>query len=99
MSKKTRLKDAFISIDIAFALLIMSFSFVILYAVSKSIINENSRKDIQYFSESNANLLNNINANISKNETLTTNSNKKYNVKMFSNTKGEILIHYYKIIP
>lgn len=92
----------FLSIDVAFGIVIMSFSFIILLSVQNDISNELQNNDIQSLSIANKNLLHNIRTNAAHKQTLTTNSGKKYNVEFFNsdmpNVENKIKLHFYKII-
>lgn len=88
---------AFLSIDIAFGLVIMSFSFVILMYVQNNIASELQNNDIQKFSESNLSLKQ-ILHNKGQKQILKMNSGKQVNVEFFATNTNEITLHYYKIL-
>lgn len=92
--------SGFLSVDIIFSLVIMSFSFIILFQVQLDITKEIQRKDVQDFGISNQHLLNNIKLNTSQNKIITTNNKKQYNVSFFETNVGdEIKIYYFKVNP
>lgn len=92
--------SGFLSVDIIFSLVIMSFSFIILFQVQLDITKEIQRKDVQDFGISNQHLLNNIKLNTSQNKIITTNNKKQYNVSFFETNAGdEIKIYYLKVNP
>lgn len=98
--------NGFLSIDIAFGLVIMSFAFVILYYIQLDISREIARDDINALSKANHKMLHNIQTNNGINRTIITNSNKKYNVKFFeadsmptTSIQNNIMLHYYTINP
>lgn len=92
--------SGFLSVDIIFSLVIMSFSFIILFQVQLDITKEIQRKDVQDFGISNQHLLNNIKLSTSQNKIITTNNKKQYNVSFFETNVGdEIKIYYFKVNP
>ncbi|MWV62657.1 hypothetical protein DCO58_02995 [Helicobacter saguini] len=88
---------AFLSIDIAFALVIMSLGFVILLYVQSDIAKVLQNNDIQKISESNLSLKQILNTK-GQTQTLTTQSGRQVAVEFFTTNTNEITLHYYKVL-
>ncbi|MDY5185146.1 hypothetical protein [Helicobacter trogontum] len=91
-------RSGFLSIDIIFSLLILSFAFVLLLQAQKTIIKQLNTRDIENFYEANDNLFHSIKHNVCKKYTLQTSNNHTYNMCMIEGrSKNEVTLRYYTI--
>ena len=89
--------SAFLSIDIAFAIVLMSFALMSFLYIQKSISNGLSNSDIQHFNDANASLLNHIKQNNATTKIITTQNNKSYNLKLISSVNQPLVkLDFYK---
>ncbi len=89
----------FLSIDIAFSLLIMSFAFILLLQAQQAITQQLHTHDIQNLYEANTNLFNNIAQNKCQKHTLTTKQKHTYNLCLIEGKAkhSAIILRYYTI--
>lgn len=87
--------EAFITIDIAFSLLILSFAFVLLLQAQNAITKNLQISDITNFQKANENLFHNIAKSACKNHTITTKKNHTYALCMIESKHDSILLRYY----
>lgn len=91
-------KRGFLSVDIAFSLLIMSFAFILLLQAQNIITKQLNTHDIQNLQVANDNLFNNITQNKCQQHTLTTKQNHTYKVCLIEGKEQHnITLRYYTI--
>lgn len=91
-------KSGFLSIDIAFSLLILSFAFILLLQAQNTITKQLNTHDMQNLYKANETLFYNLKHNICKRYTLKTQNNHTYNACMLTGkANDEITLHYYAI--
>lgn len=91
-------KCGFLSVDIAFSLLIMSFAFILLLKAQSIISKQLNTHDIQNLQKASDNLFDNIKQNKCQQYTLTTKQNHKYKMCLIDGRgKYDINLRYYVI--
>lgn len=91
-------RRGFLSVDIAFSLLIMSFAFILLLQAQNIITKQLNTHDIQNLQAANDNLFNNIKQNKCQQHTLTTKQSHTYKVCLIEGkAQNNITLRYYKI--
>lgn len=91
-------KGGFLSIDIAFSLLILSFVFVLLSQVQGSITKQLNTRDIQNFYEASDNLFHNIKHSVCRKYTLKTSNNHVYDMcRVEGIARNAVTLRYYVI--
>ncbi len=94
---KNLYNKAFLSIDIAFALVIMSLAFIVVLHIQNEISKDISTNDIQKLQEANNNLLSNIVQNKCYKDIIIS-KNHNYNICRFEGKKDYIIFQYIKVL-
>lgn len=89
---RIRIAKAFLSIDIAFALLIMSSTFLMLFVIQNDISKQINSQDITKFEQANQDLLHNLIQQKSQIITLKT-LNKTYRFQQIEGKNDAILLY------
>ncbi|RDU67468.1 hypothetical protein CQA53_00090 [Helicobacter didelphidarum] len=93
--QEMKISKAFLSIDIAFALIIMSFAFILLLIIQNDISQEMQREDISDIQNTNQYLFDMIKVDRGRNHMLSTNKQIQYQLKLYE-TQGKIKLYYFE---
>ncbi len=90
--------NGFLSVDIAFSIIIMSIAFVAILHIQDEITKELSSNDIQKLQHVKDDLLIHIKQNTCTKQQIITNKNQKYETCKFMAKKDFIVLEYIKIM-
>lgn len=95
-TKEIKLSYAFIGVDIAFALLIMSTTFLILFSIQTEINKQVKNQDLLKFDEANQELLHNFMHNNTQAFSITTLHHKTYHLQQIQGKNDALLLYILK---
>lgn len=89
--------SAFLGIDVAFALLIMSFALLSLFMIQNTIINQIKKNDVSQFQTANQNLLTHIKQGKAQPQLIISNNQQHYQVSKIEGQSNMMSLTLYQI--